>query len=261
MKLFIRLTQACASVLLVTLLAACGGGGGDISQTAAQCYSLTNGNEFLTATTTTPASLTLTSTTTFYFEQSVDHTAIQATTFNGAPVQSVISTGTRTYSSPNARQEVKDRSESFFTTTGDKFNLVGFRNTTAAGDISDTIVKDYSFSLNLAVGAAETLTFSAKLPSSTTTTVVSYLVKLLAIEDVVTPAGTFKNACKFSVRSVVSGGAASSAGTDTVTDSTTWLAPGWGSVKEVYPTTFRYEGIPIVTTATTVVTSILRGAL
>jgi hypothetical protein len=265
MQLTIQSIRACAGALLVTLLAACGGGGGgaEVPTTAAQCYRLTNGNEFLTATTRTPDSFALTSTRTVYFEPSVEvgHIAIQAATFNGAPAQSVISTGTRTYPSPNARQAVNDRSETFSTITSDKFNVLGSRDTTAAGVTSDTIFNGNSLSLNLAVGATEILTVSSKLPSSTTTTVISFALKLLSIEDVTTHAGTFKNACKFSIQSVAPSDTASSANTDAVADSTFWIAPGWGSVKEINRASFTYEGFPILRTETTEATYILKGNL
>jgi hypothetical protein len=264
MKLSTRSSRILTSVLLVTLVAACGGGGGDtpaaaVPTTAAQCYTLTNGNESLYALTPSPATYSSAGTTTVSSHaQGLRNLKIQAATFNGAPAQSILVTGTNTFTLPVPMQKPFAKTESFYTYTDTKFNIVGYRDTPVGSVPFDTVITGLSRSLNLAVGASETYTYaySASSPGSTVTSTYEETLQLLAIEDVTTPAGTFKNACKFSaVRTRLD------AQPQVLDPSTFWVASGWGVVKEINVRTYTDGRTPAVRTYIIEATSILKGNL
>jgi hypothetical protein len=265
MKLSTQLIRACASALLVTLLAACGGGGGGggggdapaVPTTAAQCYNLTNGNEYLYVSTSSPGQYTPAGTTTVSsYAQGLRDVTIQAATFNGVASQSRLSNGTDTFALPNPVQKPLSRFEIFFVNTDTKNIRLGSRTTPVAGIPSDNMFTGFSRSLDLAIGASEIYTYTISSPGTTATSVFEHTSKLLAIEDIVTPAGTFKNACKFSLVSTQPGLAPPTGNSDIF-----WYAPGWGVVKEIFTRTYTDGRNPAVRTETSEVTSILKGSL
>lgn len=251
------------SLALVGLISACGGGGGSgspttvaVPTTAELCYNMTNGNAFRQKQTTSPIQATnLTST--INYNQAVRDVTIQAATYNGVVGQSRVSTGTDTFT-PTSLPTVSSKFEVFSNLiAANKYTRVANRNTPVGGASSDTVFSNHMRSLNLAVGASEIYTFTfanAATPTAILGTT-THTVKLLAIEDLVTPAGTFKNACKFSLE-VASAGAPPGTSTDIF-----WYAPGWGNVKEVVTQTFTDGRTPATMTNTTEASLILRGAL
>jgi hypothetical protein len=217
MKLFNQLTRLYLSMLLMTLLVACGGGGDApsaasttaVPTTAAQCYQLTNGNSFRNSD-----NLSITRDIT-----------IQAATYNGVAVQSRVST----ISNAGTLTLAPDKFETFSTITVDgKYNRLAARYTSSTGDISEAVFSGFLRSLNLAVGQTETYTYTVSSSEGAAIGKLEHTLQLLAIEDVVTAAGTFKNACKFSLVDKAPGDQPPVGFSDIF-----WYAPGWGNVKEI----------------------------
>jgi hypothetical protein len=254
-----------ATALLLTLLvAACGGGGGGtaavapVPTTAALCYDLTNGNAMRISGTTSPTQSTIPgATTSFYYSQLVEDITIQAATFNGSVGQSRITTGTSTSTIVGSTPIALGKSEIFYNlTTANQFNRLGARSTPVSGTPTETIYSGLLRSPSLAVGSTENYTYTYTTTGVAGTATVNSTLKLLAIEDVVTAVGTFKNACKFSLASVSPGSSPIVGNSDTF-----WYAPGWGNVKEIIVTNYADGRIPAAVTRTYEPTLILKGSL
>jgi hypothetical protein len=250
----------------VALVSACGGGGSSTSTlapavvtlptTAEQCYTMTNGNVFRGQETTNPTQATL-GVSPIYYAQYVRDTAIQAATYNSVIGQSRVATGTLTTTISGSTPTVAPINEVFSTVIAAtyKYNRLATRTTPAGGTSTDTIYSNYLRSTVLAVGASENYTYTYTTTASPTINTVSHSLKLLAIEDLVTAAGTFKNTCKFSLTIAVPGP------TSTTVSDVFWYAPGWGNVKEVVVENFTDGRLPATLTRTIEATAILKGTL
>jgi hypothetical protein len=245
MKFPTQLTRWCSCTLLMTLLAACGGGSDSaplvvptttLPTTAAQCYQLTNGNSFRNSD-----NLSITRDIT-----------IQAATYNGVAVQSRVSS----ISNAGTLTLAPDKFETFSTITVDgKYNRLAARHTSSTGDISEAVFSGFLRSLNLAVGQTETYTYTVSSPEGASIGKLEHTLQLLAIEDVVTAAGTFKNACKFSLVDNAPGDQPPVGFSDIF-----WYAPGWGNVKEIVEFPYTPGGV-YVPTITAEAILILKGTL
>lgn len=253
---------------IAALVSACGGGGSSTSTpapavvalptTAEQCYTMTNGNAFREQDTTSPTQSTISGSSTFYYAQQTSNTTIQAATYNSVVGQSRAVTGTYyTTSITGSTPTVLPTTEVFSTVIAatNKYHRLANRTTQVGGASTDIIYSDYLRSTLLAVGASENYTYTYTTTVNPAISTVGHSLKLLAIEDLVTAAGTFKNTCKFSLTST-----ANSASATTVSD-VFWYAPGWGRVKEVFVETFTDGRLPATVTRTIEATAILNGSL
>ena len=231
--------------------------------TAQACYSLTNGNAYKIRSTSSPTSsaVSATSTLAYFYTQDLVNVTLQTTTYNLNPVQSRVETGTGTYiGALNLTAIALDRLDFFYNTVGNKFNLIATRRTPAVGATRDQIHNGNGLSPTQTVGSSITLSYTYSNVGSTTTITATSTISLLAVEDVVTAAGTIVNACKFSVVEqypVI----VTSAQNYFVSSKTQWIAPGWGTVKEITVYNYTDGRIPATVTRTSVLDTILQGKL
>ncbi len=263
-----QLLRTVVTAVLSTALVACGGGGGGGSETAvaqttpaagtvttaAQCYTLTNGNALQNTVTTEPVryQVSQADTTFKYYSQTTENIVIKSATFNNVAAQGRTFIGTYTSAAPNAVIYPTDTFTSYTNTRDDKlFNIIGSRSVSLAGTVTDTVYANNTRNPNLAVGNTDNYTYTYSVSPSTVSYTATSSVTLLAIEDLVTPAGTFKGACKFTFGSP----------TATAPSNILWYAPGWGLVKRVSVFNVLDGRIPATRTETRMTTAILNGTL
>jgi hypothetical protein len=270
------------------LLLACGGGSGGSGGTSdplvnvADCFQVNASNSFRYTSTSSPSQAqTLltpgaTSSTTYNYENTVADVAYRSDFFNGALALSRSSAGTDTYTTTSAIAPRQFTDSEFFTTTP-TFTILGSKSSyPSISYLSETVFSGFGRALSFPSGQAQNYTYIAtktfavlgSTPSFSVSTI-THTVTFLVRENLDTPAGTFKNACKFSLEiktpptpvastpATASSTAASSAGTS----STVWYAPGWGLVKQDSVERFTDGRVPASVSKSSAVTVILSGSL
>jgi hypothetical protein len=153
----------------------------------------------------------------------------------------------------------------FSTISPTSVTFVGSLNYNTAGQVvSQGITVGRSRSLTLQPGQSQNYVYATSFTNGVSTTVTgssagSETYTFVAKEDVVTTAGTFKNACKVQVDRVSS--TAVNIGQLNNVLYTVWYVPGWGVVKETALFTYTDGRSPSTVTLTTQATSILGGIL
>jgi hypothetical protein len=259
---------------LSAFVAACGGGGGAESHSGpvtniADCFQVKLGNSFRYTGTASPSQAQTIlipgtySTTTYYYE----NTVYKASLFKSLAVTSRSSIGTDTYTTTTtipARPFIKD---DFFTANSGSYTSLGEdEDYPTLPYISETTNSGRLIQLSWASGQPQNFSYTATKTatiSGNTATVAaasySNAFTYMGREDVITPAGTFKNSCKLNLDSKALSGVASA--TSAGTSGTVWYAPGWGLVKQASVETFTDGRQPATLNRTSVVTGVLAGTL
>ncbi len=270
------------------LLLACGGGGGGSNPVApalvdvADCFQVNPANAFRYNSISSPSQAqTLlapgaTSSTTYNYENTVADVAYKGDFFNGALVLSRSSTGTDTYTTTAAIAPRPFTDSEFFTATPTFTVLGGKSSYPSIFYLSETVFSGLSRALSFPAGQAQNYTYTATKTSSilggkpaSDVTTINHSVTFVARENVVTPAGTFKNSCKFSLdtktsATVVTGGTttlATTAAPSAGTSSTVWYAPGWGLVKQDSVDRYTDGRVPASVSKSSSATAVLAGSL
>jgi hypothetical protein len=266
-------------------LLACGGGAGggnDPLVSVADCFQVNASNSLRYVTTSSPSQAqTLltpgaTSSTTYNYENTVADVAYRSDFFNGALAQSRSSTGTDTYTTSAAIAPRPFTDNEFFTNTP-TFTVLGSKSSyPSISYLSETVFSGLSRALSFPSGQAQNYTYIAtktfvvvgSTPTLTVTTI-THTVTFIARDNVATPAGTFKNSCKFSLdiktaSPVVASSTTASTTTAALsagTSSTVWYAPGWGLVKQDSVERFTDGRQPASVSKSSAATLILSGSL
>ena len=114
-----------------------------------------------------------------------------------------------------------------------------------------TALNGYARDLTKTAGTNQVTSYT--VGTSTVTNVVS--LTFVGIEDVVTPAGIFKNACKMTATY------SPTSANPVLNNDTFWYAPGYGNVKETTTNTYTDGRLPNVFTTTTQATALISGTL
>ncbi len=270
-------------------LLACGGGGGgagggsDPLVSVADCFQVNASNSLRYVTTSSPSQAqTLltpgaTSSTTYNYENTVADVTYRSDFFNGALAQSRSSAGTDSYTTTAAIAPRPFTDNEFFTNTA-TFTVLGSKSSyPSISYLSETVFSGLSRALSFPAGQAQNYTYIAtktfavvgSTPTLTVTTI-THTVTFIARDNVATPAGTFKNSCKFSldIKTPPTTATISSATPLTTTtalsagtSSTVWYAPGWGLVKQDSVERFTDGRQPASVSKSSAATVILSGSL
>ena len=265
-----KISNLLVSLLISTaaLLGACGGGGGGSSDTSttasapvtsttlSECHQLTAGNKLLFSSAISPSSYaqtttvgTLTSVVTTNWPQVSTTLSIQLATFNSVNAVS----GKRISSqSLNGIYQPTGTFETFYNITPAVYQRLGTASSSPGSTVTSlTTFNGYTRDITKTAGTNQVTTYTTG--TSTVTNVVS--LTFVGIEDVLTPAGIFKNACKMTATYFP-------VTTNSVFVSDTfWYAPGFGNVKEVSVETFSDGRVPSTFINTTQATALLNGSL
>jgi hypothetical protein len=256
-----------------------GGAATPVVNDMSACFQVTAGNSFVFSRTTSPSSYQAVSTSAPVVVAASPGSPVgtPSTTIPGTTVTSTLfysaSTVTSTYrlgtfegSAATARNDNYLSQgysvDGFYGITASSFTFLGSVSyNTASVATGKTIITGRTRNLALLQGQSQNYSYSSASYTGTATTpyyssaaneTITFVVK----EDVTSPAGVFKNACKFDVvRNTVSpapGG---------ISRFSVWYAPGWGAVKEQADLTFTDGRIPNAAVESSQVTRILSGTL
>jgi hypothetical protein len=222
-------------LLSTAFLAACGGGGGGstspavvIPTTMVECYAHTAGTTFSSTVTPSVSSYALNGFTQFY-TSTTNTVSISDATLNGVAVKKrrVSPIGSSNYA------------DTYVTVDSQQYKRLKFENYNATSNLTNSVsYSGNNRNLNVPSGSAQNYTFTSTSNGSAQPSV-SNTLTFVGIEDVTTPYGTFKNACKQTL-------AQPNGGSDTF-----WYAPGYGNVKEIYVINYTDGRIPSSVTWTT----------
>jgi hypothetical protein len=238
MKVFMHFLSKSTLLISTTLLAACGGGGGGtpvapIPTTMAECYALTAGNSLQLTQTPSVNAYVLNGVTTPYPTSNFSITNTNGT-FGGAPV--ILRRSVNTANGNYGEQALK--------ISATAYERVGFNNYTATtGATTVTNYSNYIRTLNVSAGNVETRTFTAT-PVGGTASAFTVELTFVGVEDVTTPHGTYKNACKQTFKQT-------NPINNVITSETLWYAPGYGNVKQVAAYNYTDGRVPAAVTFTT----------
>lgn len=213
-----RVTFLSVAVASAALVTACGGGsssGSPAPITMANCYQLTAGNSLNLTTTPSVSSYTLGGTT--YPYPSTAFTRSYSNSSYGG--QSTIQSRIWTPATGNT-------TDTQITVTNSLYTRLAYISTPAGGAASTTTYSGNVRNLAVTPGQSQTYTFTSTNAGVTTTTVAT--LTFVGVEDVTTPTGTYRNACKQTLVQVTGGTPSPSFVSDTF-----WYAAGYGNVKEV----------------------------
>jgi hypothetical protein len=256
-----------------------GGAATPVLNDMAACFQVTAGNSFVFNRTTSPSSYQVVSTSAPVVVAAPPGSPVgtPSTTIPGITVTSTLfysaSTVTSTYRlgtfEGNAATVRNDNNlfpaysvDGFYGISATSFTFLGsVAYNTASVATGKTLTTGRTRNLALSQGQSQNYSYSSASYTGTATTpyyssaaneTITFVVK----EDVTSPAGVFKNACKFDVvRNTVSpapGG---------ISRFTVWYAPGWGAVKEESNLTFTDGRVPSTAVESSQVTRIVTGSL